>query len=376
MLRVYALCVRDGVYRLKKMGASNHTSSKEPLNIAFCANNRFLPGLAVALHSTLLHLPYQGEVCVHVIDAGLSDDSKASLCECYTNRSDIKIDFLDSPRDLFDAIVTAKYHISAYLRLALPKLLNVNSVVYLDSDMIVFDDVRFLIREIDRSRVPLAAVPDWETKTLKQDSEVIAARVKMEACNSYFNSGLMALNLNLLRSEGFTERALDLLGDFGEHAGLADQTAFNALLAERWHALPSSWNMPSWAFDEQQNNKLPSVLHYTNSAPWLKRRYTPSQALFERIAGDLGVDLPEPEISLLRSCLEALVAWVLAPVRVLYHMIRAVLGKASGRRERAHPSVKIACHWFHYYIGGPSRVVRYWKRIREINSPLFDPFVS
>ena len=357
------------------MGVSNHTISKEPLHIAFCANDRFLPGLAVALHGALLNLPQGCDVGVHIIDAGLSADSKVGICQRYNNRSDIEIEFLDWPRDLFARIVTTKYHISAYLRLALPKLLNVSRVVYLDSDMIVFDDVRFLIREIDSSRFALAAVPDWETKTLKQDSEVIAARVKMEACNTYFNSGAMALNLDLLRSEEFTERALDLLGDFGEHAGLADQTAFNALLAEKWHALPSSWNMPSWAFDQQKNNMLPEILHYTNSAPWLKRQYTPSQALFERIAGDLGVELPRPETSMTSSCTGAFLVWLLAPLRIVYNLLRAAMSNALGKREKADASQSIASHWLEYFVGAPIRVLRYRKRIREINSPLFDPFV-
>lgn len=57
MWKVFEPCVKDGDYRRKKMGVSNHTSSKEPLHIAFCANDRFLPGLAVALHSTLLDQP-------------------------------------------------------------------------------------------------------------------------------------------------------------------------------------------------------------------------------------------------------------------------------------------------------------------------------
>ena len=31
-------------------------SRSNTLHVAFCANDRFLPGLAVALHSTLLHV--------------------------------------------------------------------------------------------------------------------------------------------------------------------------------------------------------------------------------------------------------------------------------------------------------------------------------
>ena len=152
---------------------------------------------------------------------------------------------------------------------------------------------------------PIAASPDWETHRPSQDSKVIAKHAGVEDCDTYFNAGVLALDLNALREEQFASRACDLLSELGEHASYADQSAFNALLAERWHALPMAWNTPSWAFDQQRDNTRPALLHYTNSAPWLKRRYTPSQALFERIARDLGVELPRPEISLVRSCLNA-----------------------------------------------------------------------
>ena len=346
------------------------------LHIAFCANDRFLPGLAVSLHSSLLNIAKGCEVNVHIVDAGLSDESKASLGDRYRDRPEIEIEFLEWPRDLFENVKVVNYHISSYLRLSLPELLEVKHLIYLDSDTVVFGDVGFMVKELQSGESPIAASPDWETKRPAQDSEVIAKHAGVEDCDTYFNAGVLALDLNALRAEQFASRACDLLSELGEHASYADQSAFNALLAERWHALPMAWNTPSWAFDQRRDNTRPALLHYTNSAPWLKSRYTPSQALFKRIAGDLGVDLPQPETSLLRSCVEALAAWVLAPVRVAYHLLRAVLSKASGSRVKAHASQRIACHWWAYFTGGPVRVLRYKKRIREIKSPSFDPFAG
>ena len=345
------------------------------LHVAFCANDRFLPGLAVALHSTLLSAASGQEVKVYIVDAGLSDESKASLCERYENRAEIDIEFLDWPRDLFDSVKVVNYHISSYLRLSLPELINNEYVIYLDSDTVIFDDIGFMAKELRGGVFPIAASPDWETHRPSQDSQVIAAHAGVEKCDSYFNAGVIALDLEALRAEHFASRACELLSELGEHASYADQSAFNALLAERWHALPKRWNTPSWAYDKQHDEQVPAILHYTNSAPWLTRRFTPSQALFERIAGDLSVDLPLPETSLLRSCVEAFAAWVLAPVRVVYHLLRAALSKASGRREKAQASRGIACHWWGYFIGGPVRVLRYRKRIREIKSPSFDPLI-
>ena len=351
-------------------------SEAEPLHIAFCANDRFLPGLAVALHSNLLSVAAGQVVKVYIVDAGLSDESKTILCERYINRSEIEIKFLDWSRDLFDSVKVVNYHISSYLRLSLPELINNEYVIYLDSDTVSFDDIGFMAKELKGGVFPIAASPDWETHRPSQDSKVIAAHAGVEKCDSYFNAGVIALDLDALRAEHFASRACELLSELGEHASYADQSAFNALLAERWHELPKRWNTPSWAFDKQKSNYLPAILHYTNSAPWLKRRFTPSQALFERIAGDLGVDLPLPETGLLYSCMKAFAAWILAPIRVVCQLLRAAASKASGKREKGDAAQKIACHWFGYFIGGPLRVLHYWKRISDIKSPSFDPFAG
>ena len=343
------------------------------LHVAFCANDRFLPGLAVALHSTLLSAASGQEVKVYIVDAGLSDESKASLCERYENRSEIDIEFLDWPRDLFDSVKVVNYHISSYLRLSLPELINNEYVIYLDSDTVSFDDIGFMAKELKGGVFPIAASPDWETHRPSQDSKVIAAHAGVEKCDSYFNAGVIALDLEALRAEHFTSRACELLSKLGEHASYADQSAFNALLAERWHELPQRWNTPSWAFDKQYDDQVPAILHYTNSAPWLTRRFTPSQALFERIARDLGVELPRPETSLSRSCLNAFLAWLLAPLRVGYHLFRGILSWGTGNKAEAGASMRIARHWFDYLLGGPPRIVRYWIRIRKIKGESFAP---
>ena len=118
------------------------------LHIAFCANDRFLPGLAVSLHSSLLNIAKGCEVNVHIVDAGLSDESKASLSERYRERPDIEIEFLEWPRDLFENVKVVNYHISSYLRLSLPELLEVKHLIYLDSDTVVFGDVGFMVKEL------------------------------------------------------------------------------------------------------------------------------------------------------------------------------------------------------------------------------------
>ncbi|BDS07641.1 hypothetical protein NT6N_26810 [Oceaniferula spumae] len=347
-----------------------------PFHIAFCANERFFPGLAVSLHSALLNITKGLGVKVYIVDAGLSDESKSSLCARYINRPEIEIEFLDWPRKLFKNVKVVNYHISSYLRLSLPELLDVKHLLYLDSDTIVFDDISKILAELKASPHPLAASPDWETKSPAQDSALIAKHAGVEHCDTYFNAGVLTLDLEALRDERFASRACKLLSELGDHASYADQSAFNALLAERWYELGKEWNTPSWAFDKQLENKLPSILHYTNSAPWLTRKYTPAQALFERIARDLDVDLPRPETSLPQSCVNAVILWLISPLRFFFHLWReaSIWIKEGGDTDRR--SLNIAVYWFEYFIYGPIKIVRYWIRIRMINNPSFSIFTG
>lgn len=349
------------------------TSQSADLHIALSANDRFAPGLEIAALSLLKKL--SGSVTPHfnILDAGLSAPRREALASKISelNRR-ARVRFLMPPEERFRTVKFRRYHLAAYLRLALPEILHeIDAVIYLDADTIVFDDLAVPFRQFRAGHNPLAACPDWETTRPSQDSPEIAADCKVVEVTTYFNSGVMILNLDALRENEFTNRALDLLSRLGDYASFADQSALNALLADQWTALEQNWNTPSWAFDEKTGVVPPSIMHFTNRAPWLIRTWTPSQALFEKVAVELGVNLPKSEKSLGHFAIHSVMRWFLALPRAGFHLGRMIVALLQTRKERALSSRQVARYWLHFFGAGPIRIFLYQKRIRKIKETDF-----
>lgn len=308
------------------------------------------------------------QAVIHIIDAGIPSEKKSAIESLAARLGGHSVRFIEPDVDLFSGIQTTSYHISAYYRLALPELLEIDRVIYLDADLLVFDCLGKLWIETERIAEPITAVQDWETQDVSDDSPAAARMLGVSDVVGYFNSGMMVLNLAALRKELFTERACELLQKHGHHVRFADQTALNILSAGRWHPLSPKWNTPSWAFDLQDENSLPKVLHFTNNAPWLRRRFCPSQALFERIALDLALRVPQPEVSSFRFSLQSLLRWWVAPIRVFYQIFRALTSWSLKDRNCFSERLAISQYWWRYFWEGPFRVSRYWQRIRAIRA--------
>ena len=75
---------------------------------------------------------------IHVIDAGITEPSKDRLEKLVTEAADHSLHWLPAPASIFDGIQNTRYHLSAYYRLALPEILNLDRVIYLDADTLVF----------------------------------------------------------------------------------------------------------------------------------------------------------------------------------------------------------------------------------------------
>ena len=140
----------------------------------------------------------------------------------------------------------------AYCRILLPHLLAVPRVIYLDCDVLVFRDLsRLFDFELSAGKF-VAAVPDSETCSLADDSRGLAKAMKLPAEGAYFNSGVMLMNLDELRKQGFFERAVEFLNVWKVAYRFHDQSAMNFLLHGHIEELPEYWNRASWRFDQQE----------------------------------------------------------------------------------------------------------------------------
>ena len=342
--------------------------------LAFASNERYFPGLFCAVASALRYMAMGRAVDLRVLDGGISQTSKSILSRLVERfGKSVRLEFVPVSDSIFRGATLGpgRSHL-AYCRILLPRVLDVPRSIYLDCDVLVFRDLSELFDlELSSGKI-LAAVGDSETLSLGDDSQIVTDAMKLPAQGAYFNSGVMLMNLDELRRENFIERSLEFLKAWSGHYRFWDQSAINFLLHRQIHVLPDDWNRPAWKFDEQLENKLDCVLHYTNSAPWLGETPGPAQVLFERFATEAGLSVNRDAPAFKRSRRQRLWQNGLAPLRTLAFPAASLVYRIVGRKDKAAAYRKAARYWFDYIRNAPSRRRVHRQRSQQIDSMKFN----
>ena len=359
-------------------GIGERPCSEEPSLIALASNELYFPGLYCTVVSALATLARTRRTSLHILDGGVSVSSKARL-EAMAGRirPGTLIEWLPIDEGLFrEAPLGPGKSRMAYARIVLPDLLAASKCVYLDCDILVFRDLAELFDLHLNPGAVLAAVLDSETLTVASDAPLVAAKMGLSAAAPYFNSGVLLMDLTELRRERLLIQALEFLHIWKGHYRYWDQSALNCLLHNRIHWLPEHWNRASWLFDEQEDNHLECVLHYTSSAPWLGRKPGPAQALFERFAEDWGACLEQSSPQIRSSRRRWLWRNALAPLRAVALPIVSRIYKLAGHYERAAAYHSAARYWINFIRSAPARTQRFHRRIEEIRKMRFGRDIS
>ena len=341
----------------------------DPVVIALASNDRYFSGLYGAVASAFSHLNPARKLDMKVLDGGLSQSSRDRLSRL-TDRigRDVGLEFVRADASVFGTATLGpgQSHMT-YCRILLPQLVNVPRLIYLDCDTLVFRDLSGLFDlELAPGKI-LAAVRDSETLSLSQDSLVLAKAMNLPGEGAYFNCGVMLMNLDELRRQHFFESAVEFLNRWSGKYRFWDQSAINFLLHRQIDELPEHWNRASWRFDAQQNNDLDCVLHYTTSAPWLRRRPGPAQVLFERFAAEAGLPVNRRSSGSQRLWRNAM-----APVRALAFPVAALCYRLLGKNDESAAYRKVARYWLDYVRNAPRQRRLYRRRNEEISRMTFN----
>jgi len=128
---------------------------------------------------------------------------------------------------------SGRAHISAaaYGKIFIPDLVAEDRVIYLDCDLIVTCDLMALF-EHDCCGLPLAGCRGTGITAMPRHPDDI-----------YVNTGVMLMDLAVLRGEGFSVKAQQVYDTHGALATFADQCIINKVLEGRKSLLPPQWNM-------------------------------------------------------------------------------------------------------------------------------------
>ena len=177
--------------------------------------------------------------------------------------------------------VSAMTHLSipTYYRILLPQKIskNVNTLLYLDSDMVILEN----IRQIYKERIKVIAKACYE----KKDITILEKNIV-----SYFNAGVMLINCSKWRDNNLSQRALHLTRKHSEDFPYADQDLLNYLLDGNKAELSSKWNVKKTDYrTEKSILNDAKIIHYTGSLkPWHRLCLHPRRNIYRRYAKILG----------------------------------------------------------------------------------------
>jgi lipopolysaccharide biosynthesis glycosyltransferase len=350
----------------------------EPVVIGLASNERYFPGLYCAVASALSHLDSTREVDLKVLDGGISRTSRDALSGLIDRVGrPARLEFVTVDPSVFGkaTLGPGKSHM-AYCRILLPQLVDVSRLIYLDCDVLVFRD----FAELFDANLPfgkvIGAVRDSETLSLADDSRAIADAMNIPTERAYFNSGIMLLNLDELRRQNFFQRSIEFLNCWSEKYRFWDQSAINFLLHGQIDELPEYWNRASWRFDQQHDNDLDCVLHYTRSAPWICGIPGPAQVLFERFAVDAGLPVNRQMAILKKSRRQQFFRTMLAPFRALVFPVVSLFYKIAGQNEKCAAYQRSTRYWLRYVLNAARRRRLHRQRNQEISRMKFNLCLS
>ncbi len=260
--------------------------------IALASNDYFVPYMSTLLQSIREHSNQHLNYDILVMTQDISEKNRAILKAQFSSADNFSIRFLDPTTFIegYQFFVRGHFSMETYYRLVLPELLpDYDKILYLDSDMVVQDDVAKLYLE-DVDGYLLAACHDADTAGLyngyEPDKKAYTDHVlKLKKPYQYFQAGTLLINLEEFRNTYTVEEILKFA--VSKNFQLLDQDILNKLCEGKVMFVDMAWNVmvdfegirqskiislaPIWLNKlYQESRKHPKIIHYAGpEKPWL-----------------------------------------------------------------------------------------------------------
>lgn len=245
----------------------------DKIHIVAVSNDRYARYTAVMFNSLLENT--SSAVDLYII-GNLSKDNQQKLNQS-VHRFGVTITFFPVSESTFQGFRTYSYFTKeAYYRLLIPMLLdeNINRAVYLDSDIIVHQDIKDLWIS-DLKDKYLGAVQDVGRCARRSRKRLLSIP---KSCG-YFNSGMMLLDLRKWREHNLADKVIDYARNNPQKLKSIDQDALNAVLCQHWKSLDPKWNYITARIRKRKYINKPAIIHYTGKKkPW--NHYHPLKSIY------------------------------------------------------------------------------------------------
>lgn len=267
--------------------------------IVFSVDNFYLDYLLVTIYSLLNTVKAEVNYDVNILHVELSEEKIKNFLSLLPKRSNFKVRFI-SIRDYVKSFVKTELyieiHVSAatYYRFFISDIFrNYDRVVYLDSDLIIREDI-FELMKTPINGAKIAAVPDVREQLCASLGHYVSQRNWREYVedslglgdyHKYFQAGVLIFNIDKLQQEDTVNQLFGRLAKIKTPI-LSDQDVLNSFFCNDVYMLPTRWNVewqipfeyPQWlenlkigcsSYSYPESLSNPSIIHYASPLkPW------------------------------------------------------------------------------------------------------------
>ncbi len=231
------------------------------INVCLSCDNNYAKYAGVVIASILKNAKPEDELRIYVLDGGISQENKANI-NSIKYIKDCEINFIPIDENIFEEYKQVKTHkyisIATYYRLKTPSLLNnIDKIIYLDCDVIVFTSLSDLYNT-DISEFLIAGISDNKKRMVKDNP-------------NYVNAGILLMNLANMRKDNTEEKFYQYTKENINNIKKGDQEIINEVCKKQIKVInDDTWNVQVSNFVNRSNyTNKPKIIHYlSKEKPW------------------------------------------------------------------------------------------------------------
>ncbi len=244
------------------------------LNFLYCFDSNYNIQTIVSIYSLLksvsekinIFIIHQSEETTEFLPKKILESENLNNINVYKfNKSDLKF------YNLLDAHVTEATFYRLFLLKYIPE--NIKNIIYLDGDVYCISDPLEQIKKEFQNLNSSGLEAGFSEETNRNDvNQTSFKRLKLTG-NSYFNAGVMLMDVEKARKNNFSKKVLDILSQIKEDAIFWDQDILNKYYDDKFLKISENLNYKVNYFEKnyteilKQNNI--SLVHYSGKfKPW------------------------------------------------------------------------------------------------------------
>ena len=245
---------------------------RKEIPIFFSTDDNYIPFLVVAIRSLIDNALDINRYRILILNSGILEENINIIKSFETENC--KIEFVnvnDKIKDINEHLsyrLRDYYSNSIYYRIFIASLFpNYDKALYLDSDIVLVDDIANLYYSILGDHL-IGAVTDDVVHTNEVFSKYAIDALGINS-KDYFNSGILLMNLKGLREEKIEEKFIHLISTYNFDVIAPDQDYLNFLCKGRVKYFHKGWDRMALIEDASFDERDLHLIHYNMfQKPW------------------------------------------------------------------------------------------------------------